>query len=83
MVVTISADQIRQHFRITLIRLRPSQIMPIPVTGHRQRIDRIHLIASCGQGMDPQAPVGFNPNHHVGGIINMVSDELVEGSNPV
>jgi len=38
--------------------------MPVPITIHRQRVQRHQLIARRDQRPDHQTPVGLDPDHH-------------------
>jgi hypothetical protein len=53
-------------------------MMAVAVAGHRQRVDRIHLIASRGQRPHPQPTIGFDADHHLIGFLSMLSDQLVQ-----
>ena len=53
MVVPIGADQIGQQFGIGGIGFGPRDVVAVAIAGHRQRVDREHLIARRGQGSRP------------------------------
>jgi len=55
--------------------------MAVAVAGRRQRIDRIHLVASRGQRPHPQATIGFCADDHVGGLLGMCGDQFVQLTN--
>jgi hypothetical protein len=50
----------------------------LPVAAGRQGVDRDHLVAGCDQGSHQQAPVGLDPDHHLGRVAGVASDELVQ-----
>jgi hypothetical protein len=54
----------------------------VPVTGHRQRVDRVELVARCSQGLDPQTPIGLYPHHDLAGLVSQPGDQLVEPADP-
>lgn len=80
-MVAISADQIGQHPRIPTVGLGPGGGMPLPVAAGRQRVDPLDLVASSGQRADQQPSIGLDPNHHLPGLLSMVSDQLVQPSH--
>lgn len=53
--VRVGAQDIGQCDGVGVIRLAPRSCMPVPGTGHRQRIDRIDRSASGVQGRDQQS----------------------------
>jgi hypothetical protein len=59
-VVTVEPDDLGQQVRIGGIRLRPRCRVPFAVPGHRQRVDREHLVAGRDQGGDPGAAIGLD-----------------------
>ena len=56
--------------------------MAVAVAGHGQRVDREHLISGRGQRIHPQAAVGFDADHHLGGVVGMLGDQLVQPRDP-
>ena len=60
----IQAHDLGQHVRIPGIRFRPRTRVPLPVTGHRHRIDREHLITSRDQRRHPRTAVGLDTDLH-------------------
>jgi len=38
--------------------------VPLPVPGHRHRVEREHLIPSRDQGSHPRTPLGLDPDLH-------------------
>ncbi len=82
MVMPVGADQICQHFGVTGIGLSARQVVPVPVTRHRHRVDPIHLIPRRHQRFDPQPPVGLDPDHHLTRFINNPRHQVVEPPNP-
>ena len=83
MIVTVGADQIPQNLGVTGIRLRTSDVVTVPITSHRQRVDRIHPIPSRHQSLDPQATIRLDPHHHLGRIRDMVGHQVMERPDPV
>jgi hypothetical protein len=55
--------------------------MAVAITGHRQRVDRIHLIPGRTQGLHPQAATGFDADHHLAGFFGVGGHQLVEPSD--
>jgi hypothetical protein len=76
-VVPVGAHQIGQQFGIASIRFRPRNVVAVAIAGHRQRVDREHLIAGRDQCPHPQAPVGFNADDHLIGLLGVGGDQLV------
>ena len=62
--------------------MAPEKVMAIAVAGHRQRVDREHLIASRAQRPHPQATIGFNPDDHLIGFLHMRRDQLMQLPDP-
>jgi len=81
-VVPVGADQIGQQLGVPGIGLRPGQVVPVPVAGHHQRIDRIHPIARRGQRVHPQAAIGLDPDHHLVRLLDVPSHQLVQPADP-
>ena len=52
--------------------------MTVAVAGHRERVDRIHLVAGRDQRLNPQAAVGFDADHDIAGFFSVSSHQLVE-----
>lgn len=82
-VVTIGADQIGKHLRVTRIRLGATDVVPFPIPRRSQRVDRVHLIAGRDQRRDPQTTISLDPDDHLCCIHDVVGDELVEHPDPV
>ena len=78
MVVPVGAHQIGEQFGVAGIGLRSRDVVAIPVAGRCQRVDREHLVAGRGQGLHPQAPVGFDADDHLGGVLGMLGNQLVQ-----
>jgi hypothetical protein len=53
-------------------------VVAVAIAGHRQRVDREHLVAGCGQRPHPRATIGFNADHHLIGILGMGRDQLMQ-----
>jgi hypothetical protein len=83
MIMPIGANQIRQDFGVTRVRLRPGDVVAIPIATDRQRVDREHSIAGSDQGLDPHASLGLDPHHHLGGIVGVFSEHRVEPGDAV
>ena len=56
--------------------------MAAAITAHRMRVDRIDLVAGGQQRPHQQAPVGLDPDHHLGRVAGMAGDELVQPGHP-
>jgi hypothetical protein len=54
----------QQRHRISVIGLRPRHRVALSVSGHRQRVDRIHRPSRGPQGGDQQAARGFDRRGH-------------------
>jgi hypothetical protein len=65
----------------------------LPVTGHRHRVDREHLVAGRDQRGDPGPAVGLDPDHHRpsrehpglgvdGGVVEVFGEHLVQPGHP-
>ena len=78
MVVPIGAHQISQHLGVTGIGFRARDIMAVAIASHRQRVDRIELIARRHQGLHPQATIGFDADHDLGRRLRVISDQLMQ-----
>ncbi|GFG83055.1 hypothetical protein MPRG_63310 (plasmid) [Mycobacterium paragordonae] len=74
----VGAHQIGQKLGVPCIGLGPRYAVALAVAGGRQRIDRIHLIPSRNERLDPQATVGFNPDHDLVWFFDVPSKELME-----
>ncbi len=57
--------------------------MAVSIPGSSLRVDPEHAIASSDQSFDPQTPVGFDPDHYIGGLHTKPSQQLMELSYPV
>ena len=70
MRVSIGAQDVGQHDRIAMIRLRPRHAVALPITRHRKWIDRIHPSAGGPQGRHQQTTAGFDRHRDllIGGI---------------
>ena len=77
-VVPVGAHQIGQQLGIGGIGFGAREVMAVAVAGHRQRIDREHLVAGRGQRPHPQATIGFNADHHLIGFLDMRCDQLMQ-----
>jgi hypothetical protein len=61
---TVDPDDLGQQMRVGGIGLRTRGGVPSPITGHRHRIDREHLIPGRDQGGHPRTAVGLDPDLH-------------------
>ena len=52
-VVPVGADQIGEHLGVTGIGLRSCDVVAVAIAGHRQRVDRVHLIAGRSRARPP------------------------------
>ena len=82
MVVPIGAHQIGQQLGVRGIGLGSRDVVAVAVARRRQRVDREYLIISRGQRIHPQASVGFDADHHLGGVLGMLGDQLVQPPDP-
>jgi hypothetical protein len=64
-LVAVGTDHVGECVRILSVALGPRGVMPLPVAGDLQRVDREHLVAGGDQRLPPSAPVGLDPNHHL------------------
>ncbi|GAA2901261.1 hypothetical protein GCM10010472_69360 [Pseudonocardia halophobica] len=92
-VVPVEAHDLGQHVRVPGIGLRPRGGVPLPITRHRHRVDREHLVAGRDQRGDPRAAVGLDPDHHRPGrghpglrvdrvVIEVLGEQLVQPGHP-
>jgi len=59
-VGVIQPDDLGQHVRVAGVALGRGAV-PIPITGHRHRIDREHPIGGGHQSLHPRTTVGLDP----------------------
>ena len=81
----VDAHHVRQGVRIALIALGPRRAVPFPVPGHLPRINRVNPIPGRAQRHDPQAPVGLDADHHLGGLgirLGELADQRVQPGDP-
>ena len=78
MIVAVSAHQISEHFGITGVGLRSGHVVTVPIARHRQRVDRVPLIAGRDESVHPQAAVGLDPDDHLARVNRVTGNELVE-----
>ena len=81
-VVPVGAYQIGQQFGIAGIGFGARDVVAVAVVGHRQRVDRIHLITGGGQRPHPWAAVGFDADHHLFRVLDVRGDQLVQLPDP-
>ena len=67
----VGAHQIGQHLGVAGIGLRARDVVAVAIAGHRQRVDRVHLIAGRDQRLDPQAAIGLDPDHDLAGFLGV------------
>ena len=53
-------------------------MVAVAVAGGGQRVDRKHLVAGRDQREDPQAAVGFDPDHDLVGFLGVSGQEFME-----
>jgi hypothetical protein len=56
--------------------------MAVAVAADGQRIDRIDLVAGRHQRAHEQATIGLGPHHHLGRILSMGGEQLLQRSQP-
>jgi hypothetical protein len=78
-VVAVGADELGEHLGVTRIGLRPREGVAVPVARRGPRVDRVHLIAGLDQRLDPQAPIGLDPDHDDAGVLAEGADQLMQG----
>ena len=81
-VVPVGAHQVGQQFGIRGIGLGSRDVVAVAVTGCRERVDREHLIPGGGQGIHPQAPIGFDADDHLAGDLGTLGNQLVQPTDP-
>src|SRR6185437_12367601 len=81
-VVPVGAYQIGQQFGIGGIGFGARDVVAVAVVGHRQRVDRIHLITGGAQRPHPWAAVGFDADHHLFRVLDVRGDQLVQLPDP-
>ena len=85
--VGVHAQDVRQRRRVGVIGLHPCHRVALPVTGHRQRVDRIHRPSRRAQRRHQQPPRRLDC--HRNGVLAVVAefgeelDELGEASRIV
>jgi hypothetical protein len=52
------------------------------VAAHHLRVDRVDLVAGGQQGSDQQAPVGLDPDRHLGRVLGVGGDQRVQLPDP-
>jgi len=77
-VVPVGAYQIGQQLGIAGIGFGARDVVTVAVVGHRQRVDRIHLIAGGRQRPHPQTAVDLNPDHRLFRFLSVRRDQLVQ-----
>ena len=70
--VGVHAQDVRQRHRVGVIGLRPCHRVALPVTGHRQRVDRIHRPSRRPQRRDQQPPRRLDC--HRNGVLAVVAE---------
>ena len=93
-MVAVQTHDLGQHVGITRVGLRPRGGVPLPVAGHRHRVDREHLIPGRDQRGHPRAAVGLDPDHHPprrqhpglgihrSSVVEVLGDHLVQPGHP-
>jgi hypothetical protein len=83
MVVAVGADHVGQDLGVAGVGLCPAGRVTVSIPRCRQRVDRIELVAGGDEGGHEQAPVGLDPDHHLGRVIDMGADQVVEPGDAV
>ena len=93
MMGAVHPDDLGQQMRVGGIGLRPRGGVTFPVTGHRHRVDREHLVSGSGQRSHPRSPIGLDPNldhgrslggFHIGPLDRGVfADQGVQAGNTI
>ena len=81
-VVPVGAYQIGQQLGIGGIGFGARDVVAVAVVGHRQRVDRKQLVAGGGQRPHPQATIGFDADHHLIGVLEVLCNQLMQLSDP-
>jgi hypothetical protein len=84
-LVSVGADHVGQHVRITGIAPSPRHRVPLPVACRLQRIHGEHLIARCHQRGHPQAPVSLDPDLDLRLLITgagVLTDQRMQPGHP-
>jgi hypothetical protein len=81
MVVPVRANEISQHLGVTAVRFGPRDSVAVPIPGRGHRVDGVDLVARTHQCGHEQAPVYLDADHHLRGLIDVVTDELMQLSN--
>jgi hypothetical protein len=80
-VITVQPDDLSQNVRIPAIGFSPRCAMTLSISSDLHRVDRIHLIPGGSQSRHPRSPIGFDTDHHIGGLgilIKMISDHRMQ-----
>jgi hypothetical protein len=88
-LMPVGAHHVGQDMRVAGVALGPGHTAALPVTGHLQRIDRIHQITGREQRLYPRPPLGLDPDHdldrlavlaHV--LAHVLTDHRVQPGDP-
>ena len=82
MLVAISPYQIGQYQRVSRVALCTRGGVPVAVAAGRERVDRIHPVASLDQRGHPHSPIGLDPDHHLPRIDRMLGHQRVQPADP-
>ena len=78
MMGSVQADHLGQQVRIGSIGLGSRGGVPLAVAGHRERVDREHLIAGRDQGRDPGPTVGLDADlHQASDLVGVAIDPVI------
>jgi hypothetical protein len=80
--MAVGPDQVGQHLGVPRIRLGTRDGMAVAVAADGQRIDRIDLGAGRHQRAHEQATIGLGPHHHLGRILSMGGEQLLQRRQP-
>ena len=77
-LMSVGPNQVGQHPGVASIRLGLGGGMPVPVAADRQWVDGVDLVTGGEQGLDQQAAVDLDADHHLPRFLGMLSDQLVQ-----
>lgn len=76
-MVAVGADHVGQGRGVARVGLGARHDMAFPVTGHRQRVDRVHPVASGHQRRHPQPPIDLDAHRNLGVVVGMLGQQGV------
>jgi hypothetical protein len=78
----VGPDQVGQHLGVPRIRLGARDGVAVAIAADGQRVDRVQLVAGRHQRAHEQATVGLGPYHHLGRILSMGGEQLMQRGQP-